>query len=125
MATTTATGRSNIASVDDAVHEALSEATSDLGGESPIVGFLFASKGRDLKRALLAARRALPETGFVACSTGGELTELGLTRGGISIMLVASDEMRCNIEFSRHLRANEETASSELARRFEQTAQEA
>ncbi len=64
-----------------------------LGQHRPNFGFLFAGSRHDLGVALAAAQEALPGVELVGASTAGELTERGRTSGGISLLLVSSDEM--------------------------------
>jgi hypothetical protein len=89
--TTTASGRGIGSSSRPAVAAALSQAKHGLGGKTPTFGFLFVSPEHDLKAALDEARSQMPKTDFVACTTAGEITEAGLTHGGVATLLVADD----------------------------------
>jgi hypothetical protein len=74
-----------------AIEQSVREAAGRLGARPASLGFVFASPDRALGLALAAARRMIPEADFVGCSTAGELTERGLTHGGVACLLVAWD----------------------------------
>lgn len=75
-----------------AVGAALSEAKAQLGGKPADLAFVFASPRHALAEVLGEAKRRLPRVDVVACTTAGELTERGLTRGGIAVLLIAWGE---------------------------------
>lgn len=75
-----------------AVAEAVRQALSGLGERRASLGLLFVAPDRDLTTALATARLHAAGTDFMACSTAGELTERGLTHGGVACLLVAWDE---------------------------------
>jgi len=56
--------------------------------ERPDVGILFVSPKLSLAEAMGEARTLLPETDFLGCSTAGEMTERGLTEGGVAVLLI-------------------------------------
>jgi len=81
-------GSSVNASVDAATRAAVEQARAPLGDEVPHLGFLFVSPNRSLAEAMTAARQVLPETDFAGCTTAGEMTERGLTDGGVAAFLI-------------------------------------
>jgi len=97
MATSTATGSSKVSQTDVATKYALQAGLASLVGK-PSIGLIFASPKHDLRRVLSIASEMLPGTQFVGCSSAGEITERGLTQGGISAMLMSSDEMAYSIK---------------------------
>jgi hypothetical protein len=64
-------------------------ALAALDGAKPSTGFLFASPRYDLGRALTVGRE-ITGIPLLGCTTAGEITERGLTRGGISVFLIAT-----------------------------------
>ncbi|MBK8999366.1 MAG: FIST C-terminal domain-containing protein [Myxococcales bacterium] len=75
-----------------AINEAITQAKAQLGGKNADLAFVFASPRHALAEALGEAKRRLPRVDVVACTTAGEITERGLTRGGVSVMLVGWGE---------------------------------
>jgi hypothetical protein len=71
---------------------ALGVAREKLGATQPNLGILFVSARFSLAEVLAAARRELPGTDFLACTSAGELTDAGLMRGGVAVMLIAWGE---------------------------------
>lgn len=97
MGTSMATGSSIVSQTDTAVKAALRTSLAALSGK-PSVGILFASPKHDLRRALAIAAETLPPgTPLVGCSTAGEISERGVTHGGIAATLIASDDLACSI----------------------------
>jgi hypothetical protein len=82
-------GAATGASANDAVKAAIGSARQKLGSNTPHLGMLFVSARHSLKEALAAARRELPDTDFLGCTSAGEITDAGLTRGGVALMLIA------------------------------------
>lgn len=68
--------------------QAVEQARARLAGETPELGFMFASPELSLSEAMAAVRAALPDTDLAGCSTAGEITEQGLAEGGIAVLLV-------------------------------------
>jgi methyl-accepting chemotaxis protein len=97
MATRTATGSSILSQTEAATKSALRTSMASLT-RKPGVGILFASPKHDLKKALAVAAETLPDTQFVGCSTAGEITERGLTHGGVTTTLISSDELACALK---------------------------
>jgi hypothetical protein len=90
MTTVCGNGSSTHTSTKTAALEATRAATASLGGQPPTYGFLFASPHADLGVALATAREASGAE-VIGCTTAGEITEKGLTHGGIALLLVAAD----------------------------------
>jgi hypothetical protein len=103
METTAGTGASTQTAVESAVEEAMARAQQVLAGRTPVFGFLFAAKRHNLTRALASAQALAKGAEIVGCTTGGEMTERGLTRGGIAVMLVASEAMVTDLGIVRGL----------------------
>jgi hypothetical protein len=113
MGTKVGTGASAFSTAKIAVAEAVRKAYVGLGGAKPNFGFLFASP--DLALAdLLAIARDITQAEIVGCTSAGEITEAGLTHGGIAIMLVASDATT-DVRFATGLKADPEKVARELS----------
>src|SRR5688572_5876243 len=69
--------------------EATQQALRGLHGARPSFGFVFASPNRDLGVVLRSAREVAAGAELVACTTAGEITERGLTHGGVVVLLVS------------------------------------
>jgi hypothetical protein len=100
--TMTASGRATGSNARRAVAQALSGAAKALGGRAASYGLLFVSPEHDLGACLDEARSELPNTDFVGCTTAGEITEAGLTHGGVAMLLVASDSASHSVRYSRN-----------------------
>lgn len=85
-------GASSVPGAIAAINEAITQAKAQLGGKNADLAFVFASPRHALAEALGEAKRRLPRVDVVACTTAGEITERGLTRGGVSVMLVGWGE---------------------------------
>jgi hypothetical protein len=118
MATIAGSGVSTRAATIAATNEALNEAEKHLDGRRPAFGFLFISPKHSLEAALATARAALPSTDFLGCTTAGELSERGLVHGGISTMLVASDESLHQLAVSQRVTGRTEAAVADLCNGF-------
>jgi hypothetical protein len=94
------------------VAEAVQQARSGLDGEKPTFGFLFASPDRVLVDVLAAARDSTGAE-IVGCTSAGEITERGLTHGGIALMLVVSDAT-IDARFATGLNADPADVAREL-----------
>jgi hypothetical protein len=125
MPTRAATGVSTHSDTAVAVTEGLKMASTALGGSPPILGVLFASPHHDLASALASARRAVPDATFVGCTTAGEITERGLTRGGLAVLLLASDEMLFDVRTARRVKADPSRAAAELCQGFAEMTRQA
>jgi hypothetical protein len=110
-----ASGRGTGGNTSRAVAEALVGAGRRLSGRAASYGFLFVGPEHDLAMALGDARRAHPSADFIGCTTAGEITEAGLTHGGVAALLVSNDRGKHAVRFSRHAdspsRAAEEIGS--------------
>ena len=122
MPTKAATGFSKDARTTDAVNESLTMAQKTLQGAPPSLGIVFASPRHDLGTALASAKRAMPATTFVGSTTAGEITEQGLTRGGLAMMLLSTADMQLELRTANDVKADPKRAASELGRGFSEAA---
>ncbi len=114
MSTICGSGSSTHSSTKTAVLEAVRGATASLGGQQATYGFLFASPDADLGVALATARESSGAE-VIGCTTAGEITEKGLTHGGIALLLVAADTT-VQIKFAEGLKDHpKEVAASILS----------
>mgnify|MGYP003471659599 FL=1 len=90
--TTCGSGASDETVTPKAVSTAIAAARAQLRGSRVDLGFVFASPQHALAEVLREARRALPRADVLGCTTAGEITERGLTRGGVAIMLCSWGE---------------------------------
>src|SRR5207245_808445 len=100
-------------SLKEAVVEVTQSALRRLRGARPKYGFLFASPNHDLAAALVSARNIADQADIIGCTTAGEITELGLTHGGVAVMLVASDATT-RLSFATGLKHNASRVAQEL-----------
>src|SRR5262249_34495605 len=96
-----------------------------LQGRAPSLRVVFASPRHALGAALAEAKRAVPAATFVGCTTAGEITEQGLTRGGLATLILAADDMRLDLRTALDVKADPEKAAAELGRGFTEAAAEA
>jgi hypothetical protein len=75
---------------------------------------VFASPDRDLAATLARVVEASDGAHIVGCTTAGELTESGLSHGGIAVMLVSSDTMTSTVAFAEQLKSDPHAVASEL-----------
>ena len=66
----------------------MESALAGFEGEAPSLAFVFASPRYELGTVLTAAAEVAPGMDVVGCTTAGEFTERGLTRHGVSVLLV-------------------------------------
>jgi hypothetical protein len=97
------------------------QALHALGGDQPLVGLLFASPSHALDLAIAAARGLCPGTAFAGCTTAGEITERGLTHGGMSVMLIASDDLVVDVEIATGISVDFDFAARQLCDHFAET----
>ena len=97
MATIAGSGRSLKTETRAAAAEAVRMALGPLGGATPTFGLVFASSKHDLAAALDEAQKAAPGAALFACTTAGEITERGLTRGGMAAMMVVAEDMTVDL----------------------------
>jgi hypothetical protein len=69
-----------------------------------------------------AANEASPGTDFLACTTAGEITERGLTKGGVAALLVRSDDLVHETVYAGGIKRDHTLAAQTLTARFAQTA---
>ncbi|MBL8953325.1 MAG: hypothetical protein JNK82_21300, partial [Myxococcaceae bacterium] len=108
------TGQSQTEDTRAASGEATRQALKGLNGRKPRLGFLFVSSKHALKPAMEAAAEAALGVELVATHTAGELTERGLSRGGIAVLLLASDRLHFDVQGAFGVR----DAHSEAAKRL-------
>ena len=125
MPTQAATGFSTNADTAFAVDESLKMASRSLNGRTPSLGIVFASPRHDIGAALTLAQRVVPAATFVGCTTAGEITEHGLTRGGLALMLLSSADMMLDLKTAKNVKASPRQAAAELGRGFVETARKA
>jgi hypothetical protein len=112
MPTLIGTGAAQHAVVKTAVAKAVQAARGRIGKPKPTYGFLFASPDVDLAEALASAQQASGAT-MVGCSTAGEITETGLTHGGVAVLLAASDSTT-QVQFARSVKGDSDAAVRSL-----------
>jgi hypothetical protein len=125
MATIAGTGRSLKPETRAAAREAARGALAPLGGAQPTFGFLFASPRHDLALALAEAQQAAPGAALLGCTTAGEITERGLTRGHLACMFVASDDTAIELSVAAAVKADPAGAARRLCGDFARRAKAA
>jgi methyl-accepting chemotaxis protein len=123
MTTSCSTGQSSTPDTLMAMAEAMRLATRGLGGP-PHVGFIFAGSNHDLGQALDAARSQAPGCRFLGCHTSGEFTAVGLTRGGIAVMLIHCPDWSISASLARST-ADPRAAATALADTYTTVSREA
>jgi len=98
--------------------EATRQAREALGGAAATFGFLFASPDLPLGEALRAARSAAGTQQIIGCTTAGELTERGLTHGGVAVLLVSAPKSVVETATVPGLKEDPKRAAAELCRNF-------
>jgi hypothetical protein len=98
--------------------EATRQAREALGGAAASFGFLFASPDLPLGEALRAARSAAGTVQIIGCTTAGELTERGLTHGGVAVLLVSAPKSVVETATVPGLKEDPKRAAAELCRNF-------
>jgi hypothetical protein len=116
MSTVAASGHASKTSPLQAAKEAIKEATSQLGGRVPGAAVVFASPALPLAEVMTAVRRELPGTTVVGCSTAGEITERGMSRGGLAVLLIASETMQFSSALAPEVGRDPRAAAQLLAR---------
>jgi hypothetical protein len=120
MPTIAGSGRSLQVDSRAAAAEAVRMALGPLGDAHPSFGLLFASPKHDLSAALAAAEQAAPGAAFFGCSTAGEITERGLTRGHLAALVVSTDEMVAQVASASGVKADPAAAARTLCEGFAQ-----
>src|SRR5262245_18573958 len=118
MATRVGTGRSVSSNTAKAAAEAMSQAGAGLNGGKAEFGLVFAGPDHDLPE-LMTVGRATCEN-LIGCTTAGEFTAGGLTHGGVSAVLVASDDLEHRVAFATGLKTGHGRVADELARDFQE-----
>jgi hypothetical protein len=125
MPTRTASGCSASTDTVAATGAAVRQALEQLSAEPAVLGLLFASPRHPLDLALATMRRLCPQAELLGCTTAGEITERGLTRGGLCVLLVASDELVVDLQLATGIKADFNGAAGRLCERFGATVQAA
>lgn len=121
MSTQCATGSSVQTSTGSATAEAFATAQARLAGP-PSLCVVFAGPNHPLAVVEDTLRRLAPSAVRLGCHSAGEFTERGLTHGGLSIMLLSSDELVIGGATSMGARSDSSAVSAGLARSWEATA---
>ena len=98
--------------------EATRQAREALAGAPASFGFLFASPDLPLGEALRAARAAAGTQQMIGCTTAGEVTERGLTHGGVAVLLVSAPASVTEIASVPGLKEDPKRAAADLCRNF-------
>jgi methyl-accepting chemotaxis protein len=124
MGTRVATGTSILSQTEAATKGALRAGMASLQDE-PSIGILFGSSKHDLKKALATAAETMPRTSFVGASTAGEITERGFTRGGMTAILISSDDMATSIKTAHGISRDHAKAAATLCSDLESKTKDA
>jgi hypothetical protein len=125
MPTVAGTGQSSEAVANVAAREALRGALRGLRGAKALFGLVFASGKKRLKVALEVAETEAPGATFFGCTTAGEVTERGLTRGGVAVIVFASDQLDVVLREAWEIKNDVSRAAGELCQGFDDAAREA
>jgi len=112
------TGQSETEDTRTAAGEATRQALKMLQGRKARLGFMFASAKHSLKEAMDAALQAAPGMELVASHTAGELTERGLSRGGIAVLLIASERVHFDVQGAFGVKASHQDVAKKLCASF-------
>lgn len=85
-------GASTAPDVETAVTHAVAQAAARVGPNDAQVGLLFVSPKFSASTAFEKAREILPHIEWIGCSTAGEMSEFGVTHGGVVVMLLSGLE---------------------------------
>ena len=91
MANKVGSGRAVGTDAERVAKEAARMAIEEMRGAVASFGFVFASPSLNLEDCLRATRELARGADIVGCSTAGEITERGLTHGGVAVLLIASE----------------------------------
>jgi len=116
-----ASGDSTAADTVKAVRDAFHRAEGSLGGQRATLAFLFASPRHDLGRAAEELGLLTGGAAVVSCTTAGELTERGLIKSGLVVLLVASNALTSHVTFADALASGASEAAARLCEGFEET----
>ena len=123
--TSAGSGRSTVVDTRRAVEEAVHMAVKPLAGSAPSFGFLFVAPRHDLALALAVAAGSAPGAKFLGCTTAGEITERGLTRGGVAALVVSSPDTAFELRTETGVKADPALAARRLCDGFAATAKAA
>ena len=123
MYTLCGSGASTASDTRKAVAEALEQALAKFGGRTPSLGFLFVAPERGVAGALSVARERLRGIDFVGCSTAGEITERGLSHGGVACLLVGWGKARHELSIVRKMDAPAKDIAQEICDAFDASAE--
>jgi methyl-accepting chemotaxis protein len=119
------TGRSTLPDTTRAAEQALEQALRSLAGAPPTFGLLFVSPRHDLATALAVARRLAPDAAFVGSTSAGEITQRGLTRGGMAALVVSAPETTVTARTASGVKADPAAAARRLCEGFGEMAKAA
>ena len=122
---TSGSGQSTVTDTRRAVEEAVRMALKPLGGSPPSFGFLFVAPRHDLGVALGVAERCAPGASFMGCTTAGEITERGLTRGGVAALVISSPDTAFELRTEKGVKADPASAARRLCDGFAASAKAA
>jgi methyl-accepting chemotaxis protein len=108
-----------------AAEEAMAMAFGPLEGAAPSFALLFVAPRHDLGLALGVAGRCAPGMTVLGCTTAGEITERGLTRGGMAALVVSSPGTRLEMRTATDVKANPAAAARRLCEGFGASAKSA
>lgn len=94
MSTICSSGASISANASAAVDESIAPALAALGDRKADLAFIFASPKYDLEQVVQEAKARLEGVDILATTTAGEITERGLTRKGMGVLLVSAPDTR-------------------------------
>jgi hypothetical protein len=114
MSTVAATAVSLVKGTREAAGTAARDALGRLGGTKPTYGFAFLSPDHDLAAAMDTIGSACGGIPVIGCTTAGEITEAGLTHGGVALMLVSSDAT-VSLAFASGMKADPKRVGESLA----------
>lgn len=119
MPTQASSGRSIAQNTEEACREALQVASRGLSSP-PTFGVVFASAAHSLATVQQQFSAQFPGLPMISCQTAGEYTEVGLTKGGLNVLLVSSDEINCISEISPVAGYEPEVVAANLCAGFEE-----
>lgn len=127
MNTIAGTGHSTKTDTIDAAREAATAASAALRGRPPLCGFVFAGPAHRLDVAIktIADSAGVAPARLLGSSTAGELSQRGLTHGGLCLLLLASDCLDVDTAFVDRLGPQQGQAAIPLCARFAELAQAA
>ncbi len=116
MTTLGSSGASTLKDTQAAVTAAIAQAKAKV--PSPSLGVLFVGGAHSVDLAFRAAKAAAPGCQFVGTQTAGEITERGLTRGGVAVLLLSGDGLMVETAGAVGVKANPANAAKVLCANF-------